>query len=642
MKRIDSIGLSDLLNRILFLTFFIALVVSPVLVKGVDAQETVKKLPAGIKEYSECSISLYKSVPKTYSKHNIPQFILLNDKEPVIFIHSGTNMIIYNYLESKVIRTLVTEPMYIMGLDYAEASNKCYVFFEKKQTRKVTDYFVGRLDLTTGKLDWSVQYKFTSMYYVPNAVERKIEFYSYKVLVNDVPEKKQLRILGLKPPHKYKNYFGPQKYKNRMMILDSETGQVISDKEFDFRRYFNGKAEFFIKADTREYELIDIPSFTCLLKGKFHAIELPFFKYHALGIQQVDWEKRSHIMQLDEFITYPIEGGFILAVRQGCKTCGIKSSQWVIFDIKGKKVKEVCPAPLTSMDLAIVNLGDSKWPVYLPVFRKKCTDRMCKIIALNKDGSYSEYDLPTLEGVKNYQYEFWQNWFHDGDIFYYYDERNLYRFRLGESTGELIYQGKKWSWIKSYSNSEYLILSNYKVIRLSDGKEFTLEEIKDKLNPKIWKKSLNLKQKNESHILEPEGIPKFKRYALYYYKQHYEGVIEKRYLDKYEYLDPIRFVLKVWGNYRSTGNYGDIGIVPAVLKHKSYMLIGFNLANNRPLFHVPIHAITRFKKFKENLNAFPTGFYLPFNVVTLNDNEALLIVLEEIDKLKTYKLIRPS
>ena len=94
-------------------------------------------------------------------------------------------------------------------------------------------------------------------------------------------------------------------------------------------------------------------------------------------------------------------------------------------------------------------------------------------------------------------------------------------------------------------------------------------------------------------------------------------------------------MLRIWGSLGGEENLGDIGLVPALLKGGSSILVGINIPENKVLFYVPLLSIKGLEK-----NLYPSGYKFPFKVINVNQKESLLIVFETLNRLKVYRIQR--
>lgn len=635
---------------LLIIFVFLITSLSEAAVKTKDGSESATKLSEYITEYSRAEIQVFKTTTGKFSRNTIPRILLTRHENPVLLFYTGTKLLHYDYKNSRILNTFLKPGMGIRWIMSGPAANKIYMRSKGQ---------FSQFDLNSGKTDWTKDYIFHSVFHL--YVGGQPRFYSFPILITDLTDKNQVMILGLL--EKSSAFFKSSKYSNKMINIDLNTGDLISDREFHFRRILYGSdllinrksevlsnpLEMFINAETWEFEILDTKTWGCKLKGKLNPLDL----LHGKNYIAVDKRRLSHyiIDNGKEFSIHLLEKGFIITSRDcyaGLRG-GIKSSKWVIFDEKGNKVKSIFPAPLTSVDLAVNNIGDTTWPVYMPntYHRKGRRTRVKNIISLEKDGSYSEIELPTIEGIKQFLHLSVNNWFHRGETFYYTKDGNLYKFKIGDKTGELICKADKaddCTTVEAW-DANYIMLRNWStlskqknaiLIRFSDGKKINPEEYNEKLDTLLWK---YVQDFNQSGLPLPKTdvAPGFNRYMDYNYDRDFKGETKKSNKIKYKKYN---LMFKIWGDYRKGGKYGDIGIVPATLNDKSTALIGINIADNTPLFSVPVLEFYRLpidKYFAE----FPEGSYLPFNIIRLNENEALLIVLGKIDLLKIYKIKRP-
>jgi hypothetical protein len=300
---------------------------------------------------------------------------------------------------------------------------------------------------------------------------------------------------------------------------------------------------------------------------------------------------------------------------------------------------------MSSVDLAVRDLGKDNWPLYLPniIGRKGRRCEVNKFLVLKKDGTFTEVPLPVIEGVKSFKYLGPDNWFHDGNKIYYLRSQNLYSFKIGEKTGKLLFKNlnKKENWNSMpYGDNKYVVLTHgyYTkkkraiLVRLSDGKIILPSEFSNELGTTLWQPVLDY-----NHSYEPiprEGLPlTFKDYSNYEFGGIFSGEIKKCNKVKNK---PGYNMLKIWGSLGGTAKYGDIGIVPAILKDKSVILVGISIPGNKVLFYVPVLRIRGLP-----VNEYLNGNVFPFNVINLNEKESLLILFENLNSLKIYKIQRP-
>jgi len=637
------------LRKLMFLILFVFLipVLSPCAVKTKNGSESALKLSDYISEQSKSEINIFQTATGVYSEQSIPRILLTRHENPTLILYNGTKLIHFDYRESKILNTFLVSGKNIGSILSGPAADKIYIAGE--------DF--SQFDLNTGKIDWTKDFGLSGGFFLNLPLRGISGYYRFPIMIKELPENDQVMVMGLL--RKKTGLLKSPDYSNKIMVFNSKTGEMVSDREFQYRRKLAGSNEIFINTSNWEFEILDVDTLECLLKGKLNPMDL-LFPYEHIAVDR----KRLSIDLISvwsggnlgnwksgiEFSAHFLGKGFILTSRDCYDTSGaVKTSKWVIFDDKGNKVKSIFPAPLTSIDFAVNNLGMDEWPIYMPhtFHRKIRRARVDKIIALEKDGSYSEIELPAIEGMDEFMHLSVNNWFHMGDTFYYTKDGNINKFKLGDKTGELIYKSDKADDCDTVEawDANYIMLrpfysygkqKNAILIRFSDGKKIKPEEYNENLDTLLWKLAVDF---NQSGLPLPEtgATPEFKSYMDYSHVRDFEGETKRSNKVKIGWSYQM---FKVWGDYRMAGKYGDIGIVPATMKDKSTALIGINIADNKPLFSVPVLEFSGLPD-EGYYPVFPEGRYLPFNIIRLNENEALLIVFEKIDLLKIYKLKRP-
>ncbi len=614
-------------------------------IKVTEASKTGLKLSECISEHSKTEIPLYEKTPMVFSESNIPRIFLTGEVNPKLAFSSGMNFITYDYKATKILKSYKSTGLGISGILSAPGLEKIYVS-QKLLKGKSYDYKFSQMNLETGKMDWTLDIGFTNLIELYWLNTRRLYIVPYQI--SPIPEKQQVMLIGL--TFKKFRLFKGDRVSNRILVLDSKSGEIVSDREFNFRRFLTGSKELFINAESMDYEIMDIFNGNVFLKGKINIGDLP----HGKNYIAVDKKRLSPyiIMPGKEFSAHLLKKGFIITSRDCYKGAygSIKTSTWVLYDENGKRIKKIFPAPKTSMDLAVNNLGHTQWPLYMTRTKsrgKMRRTRVDMIIALNEDGSYSEIELPVIEGLKEFLHLSVNNWFHKGDTFYYTKDGNIYKFKIGEKTGELIYAKENkdkceniGDWDSKYimlTPSEYFVKKGQKaiLIRLSDGKKIAPSEFNENLDTVLWKKVMDF---NQSYLPLPVigAAPGLKKYLDYDYTKDFEGKTKKSSHTKYKKFNTM---FKVWGNFRKKGKYRDIGIVPAILNDKSAVLVGINIADNKPLFSIPVLKFSGMPQGSFG-SVYPSGIYLPFNIIKLNDSEALLLVLEKLNSLKIYLIKR--
>lgn len=620
-KRLHSKGFYIFLMSLIFIQG-----VFPKGIKIMNGSESSLKLSKYITEYPPTRIDFLGSQTGSFSVNTVPRILVSGDRDPILFFFNGRNLYSFDYSLQKISGIF---PNPVGGLwKIFPSRSEGIVYLSGNEFSK--------FNLNSGKSEWSRRFGLTGVLYTS-------AYYGYKfpVIFHEQEDQNLISVVGLQRPS------SEFKYLNRLMMVNSMTGELLSNRAFHFRRKLSESQEIFVNLDQLSYEVIDINSLNTIIKGRLKPGDL-LKPSEYLAVERNRIGLGINYL-LSEFTTHLLEKGFIItSTENGDLWGGVKASKWVIFNENGSQVKTIFPAPLTSINYKVANRGAKKWPVYmLHTLQKKLRrTRVDKIIALQKDGSFSEIEMPVIEGIKEYLLAPVASWFHIGDQFYYLKYKSLFNFRIGEKTGRLLYKfGKSEKCdVLSAWDRNYLMLTssvenqhlNAVILRAADGVKMLPENYMESADTLLWKMAVD---HNQSGLPLPKNqiTPAFKKYSKYGCTRDFS--IKQKIANKSKIWKGVR-MFKVWGDYRSDGKYGDIGIVTAKMKDKSSALIGISIADNRTLFSVPVMKFSGLYHRDYN-NIFPEGDYLPFNIIRLNDSEALLVVLEKINLLKIYMLKRP-
>ncbi len=619
---------------VLFFIFLIS-VLSPGAVKTKDGSGTALKLSACISEYSKLAIDFSGAEAGGDPQQVVPRILLTGPENPTLVFYTGKKLIHFDYQQTKILNTFAASNVSVINILSGQSADKIFI----------SGGGFSQFDLNSGKSDWMLNLGLTGTFDFFGNVNPENRIFMFPIRVYAFPEKKQVMAIGLvaKPIDSFSA--APPKYTNQIIVIDSESGQRIRDREYHYRRLLSGSTEIFIDTSTWEYEIVDLHTMERKFEGKMNPMDL-LFPYQHIAIDR----KRlgpEFIGKGKEFSAHLLEKGFVICSRECNASGAVKTSKWTIFDDQGDKVKTIFPAPPTAVDFAVSDLGEKEWPVFMPNMGNRAG--VDKIVALEKDGSFSEIALPVIQGMDEFAHVSVRNWFHQGNIFYYTRNGNLYKFVLGSKTGEWIYKADEAdgcdtveAWDANYIMLKPSILArkakNAILIRLADGKKIKPEEFGESLDTSLWKEVADFNQSNASL---PAGDPAsgFKCYINYEYAEDFPGKTKQVTDDPKNRYSILMF--KVWGNH-IVGKYGDIGIVPALMNDKSIALVGISILDNKPLFSLPVVEYSG-GAFRNSFPGFPENSYtyLPFNIIRLSDFEALLIVLEKVDLIKIYKINRP-
>ena len=604
----------------------ILLSVSPAAVKLTDGSESSLKLSGCISEYPPTPLNIFGTETGAYEEWNVPRIMVCGEKEPMLFFFNGKNLYRFDYSLQKISQVF---PNPVRGLWSVFPSRSEGIVY-------LSGNDFARFDMNSGTSVWKKNFGLTGVFYLTPQYR-----YRFPVIFQEVKDRDQLAVTGLQ------RLPDGLKYLNRLMLFNSLSGQLVNDRAFHFRRKLSGAVEIFVNRDRMEYEIINTDTLDTLVKGELDRDDL-LKSSEYIAVERKRIGLGSNFM-LAEFNAILLEKGFLLTSYENYDLWGgVKASRWSVYDESGKKVKSISPAPLTSVDYIIPNRGNRPWPVYMlhTLHKKMRRTRVDKIIALQKDGSVAGIEMPAIEGIKEFLLDPVAAWFHIGDDIYYLKYNGIYKFRIGDTTGKLLYMSDKsescdslYAW-----DQKYLMLTSSREDRHRDaviidtvsGEKLSPENYNERCGTPLWKMAVDY---NQSGLpLPEEGLaPGFKKYMNY--NCSLDMSAGRKSANRSKVWKSVR-MLKVWNDYRPGGPYGDIGLVAASMKDKSSALIGINIADNRALFSVPVMEFSGLNH-RDYMSVFPGRNYLPFNIIRLNETDALLVVLEKIGLLKIYLLKRP-
>jgi len=432
-----------------------------------------------------------------------------------------------------------------------------------------------------------------------------------------------------------------------VLILNGDTGKIIKDREFDYYRYLQNNIDcLFIDSKKREFEVINTFIGETRFKGMYNIGDLLGTKKYLVVAKK---RLPRYWLYGRELSTILTENTLIISAghKGDAPGDGMKQSSWVKFDHNGQRLKKLTPSPNSTLELLIRSLGGETWPAYILHFKKTSKLRRVgveKLLVINKDGTITDTPLPVIGEIKRFMFLSTDNWFRDGKKIYYLKGGNLFKFIAGEKTGAMIYQKNKkehWSAMPHGDKKFVMLIEEFYpknesiLFNLEDGKVVPSSEFSNKMGSNVWTKVIayNFCRK----LLNKQGLPAtFKRYLNIDFGNAGSTHSETIECNKKKNGRELN-MLRIWGSLGGEENLGDIGLVPAVLKGGSSILVGINIPENKVLFYVPLLSIKGLEK-----NLYPSGYKFPFKVINVNQKESLLIVFETLNRLKVYRIQRPK
>lgn len=567
-----------------------------------------------------------------FTNRKIPRFISITDQNFSVAVVIGKKIFLLDGKFSKIVKTISIE-------------NVSDIF----KFKDIEDLFIfhnigdkgmfSRINCKTDNLLW------TSDINVQSNFAYNLENISYPggflrvfipIIVTYNSGKKQIMLCGIEFNKKR------DKFMNILLFIDEESGKILKEKKFHFRRFIKDDMEFFYNKDTREFEIIHFSTGDPFMKGKVDYYDM-LFKYG--NMYKIGLTPPIDGFRLEEDPQYPVyllpwEISPILTKKELIITSRhinvsskklIKAS-WVRYDLKGNHIGTVTPLPRSAADLIIRNQGNNNWPIILPQLIPEHESsrgrEMNGLILIDQVGNIKSLPLPLFPSKRFY----FGGIFHDGEKIYKLEKVGLYMAKMGETNATQIFkfQKKRHYYDASSGQNEMVVLKGMEdatLIKLTDGKEISLDERIEGKNMLLQGKVSDFYRTNQP--LPKYGLPvNFKSYSKKF--GNYAWITDFE-IESYN-LEVTRKVGRIWGLTGEDGKYGDIAIIPCILKDKSAVILGILIPDNKVVFWVPTLRI------KETDRETP----FPFGLKKLSRERALFFVFERLNLLKVYSIQRPE
>ena len=643
-------------KRILSCVFFIMLYfffTSPALFSKVKVIEPDKdNINPGklLTAAGELDISNFLSKDEI-DKNNIPALIPVQGDHTLIALWRKERVLIIDTVNRKAVQRIdlpsVENIFRIQGTDYFLVVNK-----EKEKDREISRYEIG-----SGKATWTAPFDMVYGFnWGSGNFYRKIHFPVIYKLIKDTGNIffTGMRILGE----------GKQSYySNRLLFIEAETGKIIREHDYHYRRNVEGTLELYVDKEKKIFEVIDISNGTSWMKGTYNDEDIPddVNRYSVIDHSRISGFSNvgGGFSSNWEFSPLLLDKGLLISVRRFVSKLkfGVTQSYWVIIDPEKGQRKKIEPAPLGGVDMALRNMSGKKWPVIVPHVIYQSGLRRPKsnsFWVINSDGSMKQITAPP--NIPEEKIRFTYNpyndseWIHDGEYIYYLhspapklfknvvSDRKLFKIKIGESQAQLIYTyGDKEMSSSIFSGSPgYLVLTGLerrRLVKVPEGKEIAETDFSDNLGTSIWR-SVSEKKYFETwkqvedvrflHKNLPEdGRPQnYRKFSAYNYKS--KNFIRDLSIRKLV----VHTLPTVWGARESFLNIRDIGLMPMRLKDKTWVFCGIDIIKNKIEFYLPILFIDR------------NNFLI--STAVLNGTEAVLTVMADLSAVKFYKIKRPG
>lgn len=471
-------------------------------------------------------------------------------------------------------------------------------------------YFNSRIDMTTGKILWSIDLDFVSGYfhttanslplhkYLGSPASGPIGFYEYNIPFSvSLHENNRILLSGLTlvgTKGALESFLSlstkeTADWGNRVVFLDAATGNILQEERFDLQRNLTGSLKCFISLDRKEFRILDTREGKFTLSGKFEPGDVLAKKGFA---SPLDLREANREIIMNSDIHPLLTDNELLLISHARVTSAVSmpklQASWLKYDLNGNRTGQVTPSPLSSLSFQVRNSGESDWPVVMIGMQNKYMGPgPASLIVVKKDGRISEAPWPKIKS----------------NIFYY-----LFH------DGQYVYIQARKGWFRSVIGEENAIPVPWEEVREAAPAEL------------IWKFS----DDNRGQEGQPKISPSiFKKYVSYRVNAHTYGSIDT---SKY---DQIR-ALRVWGSDQRK-ELGDIMLVPALLQDNSTILVGLSLPQNEVVFYLPMLHIKGLPQ-----EDYKDGVSFIYGLKYFDDRRALLIVGETLNSYKVYSLTRPA
>jgi hypothetical protein len=593
------------------------------------------------------------------TRNSVPLFKPVNGDKTLVVLWLKDKALIIDTVNRKL-RQQINLP-FIIDVYRPEGSD---FFLVVNREDKDKGKKISRYDDGSPTPAWTVPYDMENKFNW--GVGNVYETLPFPVRIRYLPEKKQLFFAGITFTGKGKNFA----ILNKILLLDAEKGRVVREHNYHYRRNVEKNLELLVDKESNRFDLVDfnngeitmtaVYSDSELLeeKKRYDFADYDWFAPVKKPVGGKEWLGYEFHKRGWEFSALQTTKGLMISTRKFVDKVkpGVKISHWVMINPGTGKGEPVNPCPNSGFDMALLNISGKKWPVIVPqrAYSRGMTGAKSNIFwIIERDGSMKQFTIPAPPEENTWFYYdpyHSKKWCHDGEYLYYLHsdrqkifkkvikERTLFRVKIGGDKAEKIFtygDKQEASYILS-GNNGYMVLSGKfrnLLVQAPPGKEITGTVFPDGAGPgrdilqiiavreyaKTWSGVTNA-------IYLHKQIPKTElpgNYRTFLFYNFRTGTIGTK--------GPFHAntLPTVWGRGEGFLDTRDIGLTPVRLKDKTAILTGIQIQENRALFYVPILRIP----------VAGDKFYI--FVTRLNEKEAVLTVLTDLQTINFYKMMRP-
>lgn len=559
----------------------------------------------------------------------LPRFIFSADSPPGWFLSTSKRLVAF---DADALKAAVTLPVREVAQVFFRfpGTDDCLISHWIEDKRQIS-----RCHFPSGKIAWSMESDFVprfkrvvvkSLTIAGNtSTTTTVYYYPFPIRFTHLPEKNHLFLSGLiiRGFAKFRLFSSAAAldWGIRTRLLDAVTGEIVQDTEFDLQRDISDSQKLFVSLARNEFQVMDLSDARVKMMGKFGVNDMLAKKDYAPPIdmrRRVDFAWRSDV--------HPVltGNGLILCSHwEKRKAFKVVNSDgiWLKYDLEGNFKEKISPAPVTFVEKVLRNQGANSWPM---VFR---TGRGEDGLALfHQDGTLSTAPVPEIKGYPDES-------FHDDQHLFSLVKNILYRTRIGESTAAPVYtapKGKKFD-SAPFGADGMVVLSGSKstvLVRLADGNEIDPKKDLSSISAELFWSAADTPRLRGK--LPNEGLP-----SRFKYYQDFDAFIPEQATVELYQKDNIR-TLRLWGESKLKDR-GDIALVPGLIKGGSAVMVGISLPENRVLFCLPM---ARLKGLSSK--QFPDEPGLIYGVNILDQQNALLVVADDLNTYNVYRITRPA
>lgn len=491
--------------------------------------------------------------------------------------------------------------------------------------RRLTDFLVSyvedksahlsRIDTSSGKAIWTTKNDFR---HVLSDGEHSL-FVPW--LWSELPDERHISVLAISGPPG--QLLGPD-LRSSLAIIDLETGAITREAKHDFRRAIKGSLVFFYSAKDRRFEVYDLKTGRTMLSGTTleEDIKLPVGVVQFPGLP--DTEVTPILTDTQLIIT-----SRRYALGRLITSYDVKAS-WVKFDLQGNRLGRIEPAPKSAGDFLIKSVGSQQWPMIVGNFSKGSQYSYCQLDhfwQITASAEITAVPLPKIPGKNKLKLRP-NAWFHNDSHMFALIDGSLHKWAIGSTESSAIYTSPKGTVFEDVvaADSKYAVLARYKdavLVRLEDGRVVDPKDFHPSLGTSLWRQAADLKR-SHSDLPREGGSGQFKKHVPFRNKGR-EG-------DAPSYVGYA--FARVWGDF--TQERGDIVLAPCLLKDGSARLVGIGIPEQGVLFSVPILGLKGVVD-----GAYEDGYHFPFGLFTVDETHSLLVVFEDPQQVRAYRVSRP-